>query len=102
MGKNLTNKEKEKIAQRWNILVEKPWKYLNQIGFTKKLEEGKDFTPEEIKNILNNTFQKYVNGEVTQEFVLGIGSIIHHNVFMGLQISGSADQIDEIASVACY
>lgn len=93
MEKNLRNKEKEKIAQRWNILVEKPWKYLNQIGFTKKLEEGKDFTPEEIKNILNNTFQKYVNGEVTQEFVLGVGSIIHNNVFMGLQISGSADQL---------
>lgn len=76
-------------------------KYLKEIGFFKKLESFKDFSPEEIKQILNEVIQKYFNGECSCDFVLGTGSIIHTNVINGAQISGNPKEIEKIASITC-
>jgi polynucleotide 5'-kinase involved in rRNA processing len=76
-------------------------KYLEKIGFFKKLESFKDFSPEEIKQILNEVIKKYFNGEYSCNFVLGAGSIIHTNIINGAQINGNPKEIEKIASITC-
>jgi hypothetical protein len=76
-------------------------KYLEEIGFYKKLEEGKDFSFEEVKQIIIGGIQKYFNREFNQNFVLGVGSIIFHDVITAGQISGTLKEVEKIASATC-
>jgi hypothetical protein len=76
-------------------------KYLEEIGFFKKLESFEDFSPEEIKQILIEVIQKYFNGECSQDFVSGVGSILHTNVITGSQISGTPKEVEKIAAATC-
>lgn len=56
------------------------WKYLEKIGFAKKLNKGESFSPAEIRKIILESIRMYKQGKARQNFVLGIGSIIHHNI----------------------
>ncbi len=76
-------------------------RYLESIGFFRKLEACVDFSVEEIRKILVESIQKYLNGEVDQNFILGLGSTIHLNVISGAQIKGRKKDIEEIAASTC-
>jgi hypothetical protein len=76
-------------------------KYFEEIGFYKKLEEGKNFSFEEVKQIIIGGIQKYFNREFNQNFVLGIGSIIFHDIIMGEQINGTLQEVEKIESATC-
>lgn len=76
-------------------------RYLESIGFFRRLEAGVDFSVEEIKKIIVESIQKYLDGEVDQDFVLGVGSTIHLNVVGGAQIKGRKKDIEKVAAVTC-
>lgn len=97
----MDKKELSFQIQKIDEFFKESWKYLKKSGVTKKLEEGENFLAEEIKQILASNIQRYVDGEVNQKFILGLGSILHQEVVMGAQISGSAEQIEKTASVTC-
>lgn len=101
-GKMRKNKEGLSFQiQKIDEFFKESREYLKEIGVKRKLKEGKNFSPKEIRQILVSNIQRYIDGEVNQKFVLGLGSILHNEVFMGGQISGSAKEVELVASATC-
>lgn len=57
--------------------------YLDQIGFDKRLEEGRFFSDSELKQILRDNFERYVKGDVSQDFVIDLGALLYQEAIVG-------------------
>jgi hypothetical protein len=71
--------------------------FLNHIRFYQRLKDG-SWTSIEIRQIIKNAIKDYFSGKVDEEFVVYIGSAIHHNVFHDDEALTSVTcMIDDIA-----
>lgn len=68
--------------------------YLAQIGFEERLKRGDFFSDAELKQILGENLQRYVDGQVSQDFAIGLGARLYEEV-----IVGGGDEV--LLSVTC-
>ena len=78
--KNL--RSKEKIPQAWDRLFGEAEEYLVRLGFHKKLEKG-EVSFSELKQLFFRNINRYLKGEVDQNFILGLNEIFRQIVIGG-------------------
>jgi len=52
-------------------------KYLESIDFDKRLKKGRYFSNQEFREFLMKNLKKYFQNQVSQDFIIGLGSTIY-------------------------
>ena len=54
--------------------------FLRRINFDQRVEDD-SWTTKELRQIVRSTIHDYFKGKVDEEFVIDVGSAIHHDIF---------------------